>query len=411
MRILFVSTHLPIPANNGQAIRSLSIIRALASSGHEVTFLSFAGKSRSKTLHPISSYCHEIDLLERDLTNFSRQSDYLGRIRSLLRREAYSLERFRCKSMRLRVEEHLRATPFDLLVCDSLYSLLNVPQTEIPIALNCHNVEHLIFQRYSRMEKNLVRRCYAGVEAHLLRDAEQHGCRRATVAMVCSNYDRDVLHRLNPDLPIFVIPNAVDTDLYCPRADIARSNKVLTLLFQGGMDWFPNRDAVEFFAETILPLVRAECPEVKFVVAGRNPPARLVEKLSESHGVEFTGTVPDMRPYLSAATVVVVPLRFGSGTRIKILEACAAGRPVVSTDIGAEGLELENGKDIIIADNPDEFARAVIALLRDPERGEAIGRSARSLIVERYSPAVLKNSLDGVVSNFRKQNPLVESIQ
>ncbi|PYU24130.1 MAG: hypothetical protein DMG32_14610 [Acidobacteria bacterium] len=411
MRILFVSTNLPIPTNNGRAIRSLSIIGGLVSCGHEVTFLSFAGKSRPEMLYPLSSYCREIDLLEWELTSFSQDSDYLGRIGSLVRRKAYSLERFRCEPMRLRIEQHLRATPFDLLVCDSLYSLLNVPQTEIPIALNCHNVEHVIFKRYSSMETNLIRKCYAAVEAHLLQDAEQHGCRRATLAMVCSSYDRDLLRRLNADLPIFVIPNSVDTDLFCPQPDIARGTKVLTLLFQGGMDWYPNQDAVEFFAHAILPLVRAECPEVKFVVAGRNPPAYLVDKLSASNGVEFTGTVPDMRPYLSAAAVVVVPLRFGSGTRIKILEACAAGKPVVSTSIGAEGLELENGKDISVADSPEEFAHAVVALLRDPERREAIGRSARSSIVQRYSHAVVRNNLEEVVSNFEKQNSLVESIQ
>src|SRR5207245_3758284 len=109
------------------------------------------------------------------------------------------------------------------------------------------------------------------------------------------------------------------------------------------MDWYPNQDAVEFFAHAIFPLVRAECPEVKFVVAGRNPPAYLVDKLSASNGVEFTGTVPDMRPYLSAAAVVVVPLRFGSGTRIKILEACAAGKPVVSTDRKSTRLNSSHG--------------------------------------------------------------------
>ncbi len=411
MRILFVSTNLPVPANNGQAIRSLSIIRVLASSGHEVTFLSFAGKNRAETLQPLSSYCREIDLLERDLKNFSRQLDYFGRIRSLVKRKAYSLERFRCEPMRERIEQHLKTTSFDLVVCDSLYSLLNVPETDLPIALNCHNIEYVIFQRYSRMEKNLLKKCYAKIEAHLLQASEKRGCRRATVAMVCSSYDRELLQRLNPGLPISVIPNAVDTDLYSPQPDIARSNRVLTILFQGGMDWYPNRDAVEFFAEDILPLVRAECPEVKFVVAGRNPPARLVEKLTTSHGVQFTGTVADMRPFLSAATVVVVPLRFGSGTRIKILEACAAGKPVVSTSIGAEGLDLKNGKDIILADHPNEFARAVVALLRDPVRRDAIAKSARSVIVERYSEVILRNSLDGVVSTFAKQNPLVESIQ
>jgi glycosyltransferase involved in cell wall biosynthesis len=166
------------------------------------------------------------------------------------------------------------------------------------------------------------------------------------------------------------------------------------------MDWYPNRDAVDYFAERILPLVRAECPNVKFVVAGRNPPVQLVGKYRNDHNIEFTGTVPDMRPYLSAATVVVVPLRFGSGTRIKILEAGAAGKPVVSTSIGAEGLNLEHGKEILLADLPAEFARSVIQLLRDSARRDSIGTAARAAIVKHYSERALKCSLRAAISSF-----------
>jgi glycosyltransferase involved in cell wall biosynthesis len=166
------------------------------------------------------------------------------------------------------------------------------------------------------------------------------------------------------------------------------------------MDWYPNRDAVEFFVRSILPIVRAEVPSIRFVVAGRNPPIHFVEELGANDGIEFTGTVPDMRAYLSAATVVVVPLRFGSGTRIKILEACAAGKPVVSTNVGAEGLGLEGGKEIILADDPAEFARSVITLLRDRSRRNAIARSARAVVVDRYSHPTLKRSLDELLSTL-----------
>ena len=409
MQILFLSTHLPLPANNGQAIRTLSIIQALASSGHEITFLSFATRSRPETLHPLSSYCRKIDLLERNLKSFSERSDYLGRIYSLVTCRPYSVERFRSEPMRMRIQEHLKATPFDLLLCDGLYALLNVSQTEVPIALNCHNVEHVIYDRYSGIEKNPIRRYYAAIEARLLRAAEQHSCRHAKIVMVCSSYYRDLLHRLEPDLPIFVVPNAVDTDLYHPQPDSTPNHKALTVLFPGGMDWYPNRDAVEFFVQAILPLVRSELPEAKFTVVGRNPPPGFVGKL-RSPGVQFTGTVADMRPHLLASTVVVVPLRFASGTRIKILEACAVGKPVVSTSLGAEGLELENGKDIVVADNPDEFARAVIALLQDPVQRETIARHARSVIVERYSHAILRRILDGVISTLSKHTLLAETI-
>lgn len=166
------------------------------------------------------------------------------------------------------------------------------------------------------------------------------------------------------------------------------------------MDWYPNRDAVEYFAHHIFPKVRAEFPEARFVVAGRNPPRDFVASFRLESRIEFTGTVPDMRPYLSSASVVVVPLRLGGGTRIKILEACAAGRPVVSTTIGAEGLDLEPGKELLVEDDPAEFARAVIALLRDPARCDALAKAGRTAIVERYSHLTLKKALDAVILKY-----------
>jgi glycosyltransferase involved in cell wall biosynthesis len=230
-----------------------------------------------------------------------------------------------------------------------------------------------------------------------MRAVERRSCYRIAMAMTCSNTDRETLHQLQPKLPICVVPNAIDTDSFSASAEHRRDDASPVLLFMGGMDWYPNRDAVEYFARAILPLVRAEFPLARFLVAGRNPPTEFVKELSTSRGVEFTGTVPDMRPYLSASTVVVVPLRLGSGTRIKILEAGAAGRPVVSTSVGAEGLELKAEEEIALADDPTAFANSVISLLRDPERRNLMGESSRRVIVERYSHFALKRSLDSLI--------------
>jgi glycosyltransferase involved in cell wall biosynthesis len=400
MRILFLGTNLPIPPNNGHALRSLSIIQSLASSGHEIHFVSFAAQDRPKTLSPLPSYCRQVELVERKMVSLSLRPSYVRRAGCLLSLKPYSIERFRSEEMRTKIEVLLREKCFDLIVCDGLYSLVNVPRTEVPIALNCHNVEHMILKRYSLVEKNYLKKCYAVLEAQLLRRAERRSCRRATIAMACSDADRTTLLQLQPNLSIVVVPNAVDLDSYGLDESRGSGDNDPVLLFQGGMDWYPNRDAVEFFARSILDLVRAEYPTVRFVVAGRNPPARFVEELGAYRGVEFTGTVPDMRPFLSAATVVVVPLRMGSGTRIKILEAFAARKPVVSTRVGAEGLVIEAGKDILLADEPVEFARSVIALLRNPAKRNAMSKSARAVIVDRYSHQALKKSLDVLISSF-----------
>lgn len=400
MRILFISPSLPVPANNGQAIRTLSIVRALRSLGHEVTFISFAQAGTSVNSLPLSQLCERLDIVEggAKLTNGSRRVDYVGRIACLLRARSHSFVRFRSRTMRMRIQWLLKTTRFDLIVCDSPYVLINVPATDVPIILNCHNVEHLIVGRYAEIEKKRARKWYARIEARMVRQAEQRACGRALAAMACSDYDRELLEELRPGLPVFVVPNAVDTERNATGCAMSESAPIL--LFQGGMDWYPNRDAVEFFARRILPLIRAVCPDVKFVVAGRNPPADFVQEFSGDPHIEITGTVPDMAPYIAAAIVVVVPLRMGSGTRIKILEACAAGKPVISTRVGAEGLQLDSEKEIVLADDPAEFARSVIALLRDPARRGEIGAAARSAIVERYSERALKRSIQSALSRF-----------
>jgi glycosyltransferase involved in cell wall biosynthesis len=404
MKILFVATNLPVPPNNGQAIRSLSIIQALESSGHELSFISFANKGGMENLHPLSSFCRSIDLLEREMINLTQQADYLRRIGFLLALRSFSVERFRSVAMREKIQNKLQTTRFDLILSDGIYALTNVPQTKVPIALNCHNIEYAILERYSQLERNPLKQYYAKIESHLMRIAERHRCHRAALALVCSQVDLEILRMLHSDLPVFVVPNVIDTDLIRPVEGSIRQSSNPVLLFQGGMDWYPNRDAVEYFIRMILPRVRTDCPKARFIVAGRNPPAQFIEKFRSDPLIEFTGTVPDMRPYLAAASVVIVPLRLGGGTRIKILEACAAGKPIVSTSIGAEGLNLEAGKEIILADNPAEFARSVINLLQDPARCEVLARSSRSAVVERYSHLTLKQSLDALISNLVPSN-------
>ena len=399
MQILFVATNLPVPPNNGQAIRSLAMIQALASSGHGLSFLSFANTSRPQNLDPLPALCRSIDLLELEMKNLTERTDYLQRLKCLSALKPYSVERFRSAAMRAKIQEKLTGGKYDFVLCDGLYALANIPISTVPITLNCHNVEYIILQRYAQLERNVLKKTYARIESFLMRAAERDSCHRVANAMVCSKIDLGILRRLRPDLPIFVVPNVIDTDLFRPVETAHLGRKDPVLLFQGVMDWYPNRDAVEFFARAILPRVRAECPDVKLIVAGRNPPNQFVEQFRSDRKIEFTGTVPDMRPYLAAASVVIVPLRVGGGTRIKILEACAACKPIVSTSVGAEGLDLQPGKEIILADDPGEFASSVVNLLRHPARSEAMARSARAAVVERYSQVTLKRTLDALISS------------
>jgi glycosyltransferase involved in cell wall biosynthesis len=399
IKILFVATHLPVPANNGQAIRSLSIIQALESSGHELSFVSFVNGRRPEELQPLSSFCRSIDLLERQMTNLTQGTDYLRRMGSLLAIKSFSVERYRSEAMRKLIQEKLQAESYDLIICEGIYSLINIPENEVPIALDCHNIEYIILKRYAELERNFLKRHYAQIESRLIRMAERRSCHQVSLAMVCSQIDLNILRQFRSDLPVFIVPNVVDTDLVRPVEPASLGTTEPVLLFQGGMDWYPNRDAVDFFARLILPRVREEVPDVRFIIAGRNPPTSFIKQFRSDPMIEFTGTVPDMRPYLACATIVIVPLRVGGGTRIKILEACAAGKPVVSTSVGAEGLNLEPGKEITLADGPIEFAQAVLMLLKDQVRSEAFAKASRKAVVERYSHQTLRESLRVLIAN------------
>jgi polysaccharide biosynthesis protein PslH len=405
MRLLYVATNVPTPPNNGQAIRSLSLIKALATSGHNLDFLSLA-RTRVESIEPLANYCSKVDLIEQLSTNLSTDGNYLRRVLCAMQFKSYSLERFRSEPMRERIADKLTHQDYDAIFCDGIYALVNMPPTKVPILLNCHNVEYVIIERYKSIEPSLLKRIYAAIESSLLKKEETKALERVELAMACSSVDQEMLKKMCPGLKVFVVPNVVDTDAIVPESGQAPDAPAPILLFQGGMDWFPNRDAVSYFARQVLPLVQAEYPSVRFVVAGRNPPAEFIIELQNFSSTEFTGTVTDMGPYLRMATVIVVPLRVGGGTRIKILEAGAAGKPIVSSSLGAEGLDFKDGDEILIANSPTDFAGAVTTLLRDPNRRRQVGNAACARVREHHSQRNLNQVFEVIFSDLRNKSKL-----
>jgi glycosyltransferase involved in cell wall biosynthesis len=212
---------------------------------------------------------------------------------------------------------------------------------------------------------------------------------RAQLVLACSDHDRSAFEKLSRESRIVVAPNVIDVASYQP----APEGESGTVLYTGGMDWYPNRDAVEYFVHQIFPALRKLVPAVRFVVAGRNPSDEFRRQFDGMADVVFTGTVPDMRAEISKASVCVVPLRIGSGTRLKILEAAAVAKPIVSTTLGAEGLDFRNGSEIRIADDPQSFAGETARLLQDRTRAAALGAAARQRVQQSYSLSALATAL------------------
>lgn len=392
MKLLFLANTCPLPATNGLTMRSSSVLSALSALRHRVFLLSYVeAEPLPETEQDISRLCYGHKLLKADLSNVSSPGQYWNRLKNLWHSSPYGLLRYQSATMSKALRDVVNEDRFDAIVCDTIDSTIHLASDlRVPVIVNNHNVEHLILERYLPYEHNPAKKLYGWLEAKKLRRWETEACRRGSLVWVCSDFDLDILQELCPGVRFRVVPNAIDIDSYVPSSTAAVEPIVL---YSGGMDWYPNRDAVEFFVRQVMPELERQVPNVQFVVAGRAPSVEFRRRL-ERRNVTFTGTVPDMRPEIARAAVCVVPLRIGSGTRLKILEAAALSKPVVSTTLGAEGLEFVPAKEIAIADEPAAFATRIAELLRNPELRLEMGRAARTRVSAKYGFESLRRSID-----------------
>jgi glycosyltransferase involved in cell wall biosynthesis len=407
MRLLILSVTSPVPANNGVKMRTWSILRGLAAEGHELVLVAFADPCNANGFSPeLSKICQRVILVPHRFKSLSSSKDYIGRAAQLFSQTPYGVAAARSPQMASQVAALLSEKAVDAILCEQTDLLTTLPaQLALPLVVDFHNVDYLIMERYVRFENNPAKCLYARLESRKLREWERRTCQRASTAWACSEYDHALLQKLGPSLPMFVVPNVVDVDEY--KADSVEDPG--KILFQGGMDWYPNRDAVEFFVTQIFSRIRSQVTDVRFVVAGRNPPEGFRQRLSRVSGVEFTGTVRDMRAEIASAAVCVVPLRMGSGTRLKILEAAAMAKPIVSTRLGAEGLEFLDGQEIVLEDEPAAFAGAVVKLLGAAPDRHRLGQAARKRVEQNYSFPALRASLREALNTFTRDASLPQS--
>jgi len=387
MRIVWVKMGGLWPATTGGRVRSLNTISELAR-GHQVTVITTHnhGDDPDGLKQQLSS-CERVVSVPYDVPKRGSAA-FVGAVaRSWFSHYPVDLWKWRVPAVRHAVREALADGNVDLCVADFLFAAANVPrrarQTSgrtVPVLLFEHNVEYLIWQRLANLETTAWKRALFEMEWRKVRACEADACRRAALTVTVSEDDRLRLEEL-AGIRAVSIPTGVNTNYFTPRRDIEVPGR---LVFSGSMDWHPNEDAVCYFADEIFPRVRAEVPNASFTIVGRHPSAR-VRHLAARPGITVTGTLDDVRPSIGEGSVYVVPLRAGSGTRIKIFEALSMAKAVVSTSVGAEGLALQSGRHFLAADTAHEFAHAVIRLLRDPARRRLLGDAGRALVEANYS--------------------------
>jgi sugar transferase (PEP-CTERM/EpsH1 system associated) len=308
---------------------------------------------------------------------------------SLWGRSSFHLNALRSRAMQEAIDRLCRTADFDLIQVESSRMMCFDYPRGTPLVLDEHNIEYDLLDRVAAVETSPLRRRFGQLEATRTRREEWRAWATVDGCIATSVVDEAVIRRTCPAVPTAVVPNAVDTDYFSP-GDVAVDQD--SMVFVGRMDYRPNVDAVTWFALHVLPHVRRVRPSVVLTVVGDGAPSS-VRRLA-GPDVIVTGRVDDVRPFVRRAGVVVVPLRAGGGTRFKVLEALSMAKPVVSTTVGVEGLDVAGGEHLLLADDPDEMAKHVLHLMADPALRARIGAAGRSLAVERYGWAAAAARLE-----------------
>ena len=385
MNILWLNPNLLLPLDKGGKLRTWHVMRHLAAR-HEVTYLSFAEWSQTQIDRDgMREVCRRLETIPRADAAKGTLRFYADAARYLLDPVPYAVAKYRSAAYRDRLSSLLRSERFDVLVCDFLVPLVNMPaQVACPTILFTHNVEAEIWRRHAEMATNPIARQLLTMQWRRMLRFEGDALRRFDLVLTVSESDSATFARLYPGAlhePAHVVQTGVDTEYFRP---VRNGTRIIPhLVFTGSMDWLPNEDGMLYFVNDILPLIRARIPDVTLSIIGRAPtPA--VQRLAQRSGIEVTGRVDDVRPHIAAGTVYIVPLRIAGGTRLKIFEAMSMGKAVVSTGIGAEGLPVTHGRNVVIADGPPAFADAVVNLIADSNARARVEAAARRLVVGRY---------------------------
>ena len=394
MRLLWVGHNLAYPPVRGVLQRNYNLLREAAKKS-EVHVLAFdQPRSRPPGVSPwdcvdaLRKFCAQVEWVP--LPDGVTRSPYLLGLRGLLSRKAYDLNWLASGSMASRLRRTLDRVKFDVVHFDTLgLAQYRALVNGTGAVLNHHNIESSMMDLRAATETRLVPRQYWRWEAQNLRSAERRYCPRFASNLVVSPEDGEALAGAVPGVETRVVANGVDTEYFTPRPDPGGN----TLLFCGGLDWYPNGEAMAYFFDQIWPLLERRLPDVRVVVVGRNPPKWLVQRGASDSRIEVTGFVDDVRKYFREAAVYFCPIRSGGGTRLKILDALAMGVPLVGTTFACSGISVDHEKHVLLADTPEDFVNQTLRVLADPVLRANLAARGRELVCNEYSWSVVGKSL------------------
>jgi len=400
MNILLITPWLPWPPHDGARIRLFETLRYL-SSRHQVTLLAtVAHPHETQHAAALKEVCTRVETTvllyhTREVVQRLAQGVLLG---VPLIQSAYYDTKLAQRVRTLTTEEHYDIVQIELSYVARYVRAIS-PQCAAKRILSMHNIESIRYARERQLALRYDRRLAMLWDRLFFRTWEEQAVQQFDGIVTVSELERAWVQRHAPHATIALVPNGVDTECFSPprQADAAKSNP--TILFTGAMHYPPNIDAVLWFCDTMLPLLQRHMPQLCFKIVGRDPHAKVCE-LGRRPGICVTGEVDDIHPYIAEALALVVPLRAGGGTRLKILQAMAMGCPVISTPLGAEGLEVTPALNILLAENAEQFVRHVLALVAAPETAERLGQAGRRLVTEKYNWRMCLEGLEALYNTL-----------
>jgi glycosyltransferase involved in cell wall biosynthesis len=396
MKILWICPSFLHPTDRGGQIRTLGTLKELHKR-HEIHFAALNSSKNSEG--PLRSSEYSSRHFSVDHYAPSRQS--LGIIPQLagciVNAMPLAVSRYCSRKLKREIDFLIATEHYDSIVCDFLAAAPNLADLGQCVLFQ-HNVETTIWQRHAEQSHSLLKRLFFQMQARKMEAYEKKICRTAKHVIAVSEIDASRIKRMCGIESVTSVPTGVDVEYFAPRGVASHLSDIV---FCGSMDWLPNVDACVHFLSEVLPSIRDKLPGATFTVAGRSPDAKVLKAVQGLTGVYVTGKVEDMRPCLWGSKISVVPIRIGGGTRLKIYECMAAGIPVVSTTVGAEGLRYKDGEDIVLADDPDGFAAACVRLLTDDTARDAIARKALGRAQSEFSWEAVSREFEAILDNNR----------